>query len=186
MSAFVIAIFVLPVLFERDCFLLRLGPSAAISRRLRVYALGLLASLTLVSLLTLSLKTDHLVRTVLAPSVTAPVAVFYCMLIAVCIWLRRTGRSQLGWWIAILPNPMLAGAVAVLARLIVPQRTILMATICAALLTSLWIGLISLWVWNTRNAPLDAPDAKFAVGFATLVNTGAIVFLPLASPLFLD
>lgn len=173
--------FVLPTFFVRDWLLLRMGPAATIVARLREYAFVLLASIVLFSAITFSAGTGRLLEIVLSPSVTLPVVLLYCVLLAVCIWIRRTERHQVAWRIALFPNPLLVLAIATLARFILPRASVFGAVVITPLLACLWIGLIGLSVWKARNAPLDVPDLNFSLGLAGLVNSAVLLLLPLGA-----
>jgi len=181
MSTVILISFVLPTFFVRDWLLLRMGPAAAIVARLREYALVLLASIVLFSAITVAVGTERLLEIVLSPSVTLPIVLLYCVLLAVCIWIRRTDRHQVAWRIALFPNPVLVLAIATLARFILPRVSVFGAVVVTPLLACLWIGLIGLSVWGARNTPLDVPDLNFSLGLAGLVNSAVLLLLPLGA-----
>ena len=181
MSTVVLVSFVLPVFFTRDWLLLRMGPVAGMMPRLREYALVLLASTILFSVVTFSVGTERLLEIVLSPSVTLPVVLLYGVVLAVCIWIRWTDRHQVAWRLALFPNPLLVLALAMLARFIVPRESALGTIVVIPLLTLLWIGLIGMSVWGARNTPLDVPDLNFSLGLAGLVNSAVLMLLPLGA-----
>jgi hypothetical protein len=181
MSTLILILFVLPAFFARDWLLLRMGPVAATMRRLREYASVLLVSIVLFSALTFSVGTERLLEIVLSPSVILPVVLLYCVLLALCIWIRRTDRLQLAWRIALFPNPILVLAIAILSRFILPRASTLGTFIVALLLGSLWISLVGLSVWKTRNTPLDVPDIYFSLSLAGIVNSAVLTLLPIGA-----
>lgn len=181
MSTVILISFVLPTFFVRDWLLLRMGPAATIVARLREYAFVLLASIVLFSAITFSVGTERLLEIVLSPTVTVPVVLLYGVVLAVCIWIRRTDRHQVAWRIALSPNPVLILAIATLARFIPPRVSALGTVVVTALLAFLWIGLIGLSVWAARNTPLDVPDLNFSLGLAGLVNSAVLMLLPLGA-----
>jgi hypothetical protein len=181
MSALILISFVLPVFFTRDWLLLRMGPAATTVARLRPYGVVLLLSMVLLSSLTFSARTDKLLEIVFAPSVTLAVVLLYGVLLAGGIWIRRTDRHQVAWLIAIVPNPVLIGAIAVLARTLLPEASQLATVLGSTLLMSLWIGLIGFSVWEARNAPLDVPDLDFSINLAGLVNSAVLMLLTLGA-----
>jgi hypothetical protein len=180
MSTAILISFVLPVFFARDWLLLRMGPGATTIPRLRQYGVVQLMSMVLFSTVMFSVRTERLLEIAFAPAVTLAVVLFYGVLLAVCIWIRRTDRHRLAWLIALLPNPALIGAIVALARLLLPRDSSL-AMVLALLLTSLWIALIDLSVWKARSAPLDAPDLDFSLIVAGLANSTILVLLPLGA-----
>src|ERR1019366_8215452 len=181
MSTVILISFVLPTFFVRDWLLLRMGPASTIVARLRKYAFVLLISIVLFSAITFSVGTERLLELVFSPSVTLPVVLLYCVLLAVCIWIRRTDRHQVAWRIALFPNPVLVLAIATLARLILLRASVLGAVVLTPLLGCLWIGLIGLAVWEARNTPLDVPDLDFSLGLTGLVSSAVLMLLPLGA-----
>ncbi|MBZ5634492.1 MAG: hypothetical protein LAO55_15320 [Acidobacteriia bacterium] len=181
MSIVILISFVLPVFFLRDWLLLRMGPAVTIVARLREYALVLLASVTLFSTIMFSVGTGRLLEIVLSPSAILPLVLLYSVLLAVCIWIRRTDRHQFAWRIATIPNPVLVGAIAVVARLFLPPASPFARVLGTILLTFLWIGLIGLSVWEARNTPLDVPDLNFSLNLAGFVNSAVLMLLPLGA-----
>ena len=155
MSTVILISFVLPTFFVRDWLLLRMGPAATIVARLREYAFVLLASIVLFSAITFSAGTGRLLEIVLSPSVTLPVVLLYCVLLAVCIWIRRTERHQVAWRIALFPNPLLVLAIATLARFILPR-----ASVFGAVVITPFAGLSVDW----PHRPVSMESAKCSSG----------------------
>jgi len=181
MSTVILISFVLPVFFVRDWLLLRMGPVATVVARLRQYALVLLVSIILFSAATFTVGTERVLEIVLSPSVTLPVVLLYSVLLAVCIWIRRTDRHQIAWRIALFPNPILVLAIAMLARFVLPRLPALGTVVVAPLMAFLWTGLIGLSVWKARNTPLDVPDLNFSLNLAGYVNSAVLMLLPLGA-----
>jgi hypothetical protein len=181
MSTLIMLLFVLPAFFARDWLLLRMGPVVSTVPRLREYASVLLVSIVLFSAITFSVGTERLLEIVLSPSVTLPVVLLYSVLLALCIWIRRTDRLQLAWRIVLFPNPILVLAIALLARFILPRASTLGTFVVALLLDSLWISLVGLSVWETRNTPLDVPDIYFSLSLAGIVNSAVLTLLPIGA-----
>jgi hypothetical protein len=178
MSTVILVFFVLPMFFARDWLLLRMGPVETTVVRLRQYGVVLLLSMVLLSTLVYSASTESILEVVFKPLVTSAVVMFYGVLLAICIWIRRTDHHQVAWLIAILPNPVLIGAIAVLARMFFPETSQFTTILGSALLTFLWISLIGFSVWEARNTPLDVPDLDFSLNIAGLVNSAALMLLP--------
>jgi hypothetical protein len=181
MSTLIMLLFVLPAFFARDWLLLRMGPVVSTVPRLREYASVLLVSIVLFSAITFSVGTERLLEIVLSPSVTLPVVLLYSVLLALCIWIRRTDRLQLAWRIVLFPNPILVLAIGLLARFILPSASTLGTFVVALLLDSLWISLVGLSVWETRNTPLDVPDIYFSLSLAGIVNSAVLTLLPMGA-----
>lgn len=181
MSAWMIlvALVVLPIFFARDCFLLRMGPVATTLARLRMYAGADLASVIVLSVVTTSLTTHRLLQHFASLPVCLSVVLFFGALAAICVWVRRTERHHLAWRIAVLPNPIQAGGVVLLARFILPVNSPLASPVAAALVACLWVALVGLSVWRTRSSLMDVQELDFSLQLAGLVNSAALILPPL-------
>lgn len=171
---------VLSIFLVRDHLLLRMGPRRTTFVRLRAYAISLLMSGIVAAASTFALEPSRLLRTLLAPAVALPVVLFYGVLAIACIWVRRTDNHHFAWYFAVVPNPLLALGFAMFARLALASAWPYAVIVVALLLACLWIGLIVVSVWWTRNTPLDVPDLDFSLGLAAIVNSVALILLPLA------
>src|SRR5579862_2926783 len=109
MSAWILSAFVLPIFFVRDCFLLRMGRAATTLARLKTYAVAVLASVLLLSVVTASFTTERLLKEFASLPVCFALLLFYGALLVMCVWMKRTERHHLAWRIAVVPNPVLAG-----------------------------------------------------------------------------
>jgi len=175
MTAWILVAFVLSVFFARDCFLLRMGSAASTVARLRVYATVILASMILLSLFTTSLTADRLLGKFGSLPVSITCLLVYGALLVICVWVKRTDRHHIAWRIAVLPNPLLVGGMALLARLVLPTGSPRAFVLCAALVSCLWAGLLGLRVWQLRWTPLDVPELDFSLELAGMVSAAALL-----------
>jgi hypothetical protein len=175
MSAGILVVFVLPIFFVRDCFLLRMGRVATTLARLKIYAATVLASVIVLSVVTISFTTERLLKEWASLPVCLAGLLFYGALLVMCIWFKRTERHRFAWRIAALPNPILAGGIVLLARIILPIHSPSATALGATLVACLWCGIIGLSVWRMRAALMDVPDLDFSLQLAGLVNSAAVV-----------
>lgn len=175
MIAWIFIAFVLLIFFLRDCFLLRMGPAARASGRLKVYGTVILASMIALSLLATPLTAGGLLQDLGSLPVSVSCLLFYGSLLAVCIWVKRTERHRLAWRIAVLPNPLLVCGMALLARIIFPNGSPVAVVLTAVMISCLWVGLLGLRVWRLRWTPLDVPELDFSLEFAGTVSVAALL-----------
>jgi hypothetical protein len=175
MTPWILVAFVLSMFFARDCLLLRMGSAASTVARLRVYAAMILATVILLSVVTTSLTTDALLGDFWSLPVSLSCLLFYGALLVISVWVKRTERHHVAWRIAVLPNPLLAGGMALLARLILPKGSPVTLVLCAAMVSFLWTGLLGLRVWRLRWTPLDVPELDFSLEIAGLVSVAALL-----------
>ena len=175
MIAWTLVAFALSIFFARDCFLLRMGSAASTVARLREYATVILASVTLLSLFTTSLTADGLVGELWSLPVSLSCLLFYGVLLVISVWVKRTERHNVAWRIAVLPNPLLAGGMVLLTRLILPKGSPAAFVVCAALVSCFWVGLLGLRVWRLRWTFLDVPELDFSLELAGLVSVAALL-----------
>jgi hypothetical protein len=173
--------FILCFFLLRDFLLLKMGPPSKVLARLRVYAGVLLGSELLFSVATSPLTTERLLQLARSPRVILPLALFYAALAILCLWVRRTDRHNIAWFIAILPNPLLVIGIAIVARWLAPAVSPATNIVGPSLLACLWIAAVSLFVRAARHAPQDVPELDFSLGLAGLVNSIALLALPIES-----
>ncbi len=175
MIAWILVAFVLSIFFARDCFLLRMGSVASTVARLRAYATLILATVILLSLFTASLTADRLLEEFGSLPVSITCLLVYGALLVICVWVKRSDRHHIAWRIAVFPNPLLVGGMALLARLILPKASPAAFVLCAALVSCLWAGLLGLRVWQLRWTPLDVPELDFSLELAGMVSVAALL-----------
>jgi hypothetical protein len=177
MNALAVVPFCLSLFFLRDCFLLRMGPARLLSIRLRRYTVVFLATVLLVSGAMRRLG-DEPLQLARASRLILVIAGFYALLAAICLWIRRTDRHHLAWILAAAPNPILAFSIVLLARTMFPSASVYAVMAGSGFLAFVWIGLIVLWLRRTTQARMDVPDLDFSIGFASFVNSIALLLLP--------
>lgn len=178
MSALAVIAFSLTLFFLRDYFLLRMGPARLFSTRLRLYAVVLLASVLLVSASTSQLSGEELFRLFQTPRVILLTVAYHTVLALICLWIRRTDRHHRAWLLAVVPNPLLAFCIALLARLMFTSASVYALIAGSGFPGFVWIGLITLCLERTADAHMDVPDLDFSIGFAGFVNSIALLLLP--------
>src|SRR6202162_2586163 len=178
MNALAVITFSLSLFFLRDYFLLQMGPARLLSARLRLYAAVLVASVLLVSGATSRLDDAQLLQLFSAPRVVLPMVAFYALLVPICLWIRRTDRHHRAWLLAAAPNPLLAFSIALLARVMFPSASVYAVMPSSGVLALVWIGLIAVWLGRTAGTRMDVSDLDFSIRFAGLVNSIALLLLP--------
>jgi hypothetical protein len=178
MGVLAIIPFGMSLFFVRDYFLLRMGPARLLSARLRLYAAVLFGSVLLVSGATSRLGGEELFQLFQRPRVILLTVVCYTALALICLWIRRTDRHHRAWLLAVVPNPLLAFCIALLARLMFPTASVYALIAGSGLPGFIWIGSITLCLERTAGARMDVPDLDFSIGFAGFVNSIALLLLP--------
>jgi hypothetical protein len=167
MSTWLLFVFMLPVFFGRDFFLLRMGPRFRTAKRLRIYGLVLAASATLFP----AFWRAGLDRAVL------PMIVIYGTLCAISVWIRKTDRHNLAWLIAAAPNPVLVLGLAMLVQPGLAQGSAQASVPGPILAACVWIGLMTFCVKQVEDTPMDVTDLDLAVVIAAVVNSAALLIL---------
>jgi hypothetical protein len=164
----------------RDILLLRIGPPAKLFPRFRIYAAVQLTVVVLASVATNALDTNRILLFSRSPSIVLSVMAFYAALAALCLLVRRTDRHHRAWLLAVIPNPMLALGVTVIARCMVPEWWPKAGIVTPTLLACLWIGIVGLSL-KGKNELLDVSELDSSLGVAGLVNSVAFLALPAES-----
>jgi hypothetical protein len=131
----------------------------------------------LVSGATSRLGGEELFQLFQAPRVILLTVAYYTVLALICLWIRRTDHHR-AWLLAVVPNPILAFCVALLARLIFSSVSVYALIAGSGFPSFIWIGLITLCLERTADAHMDVPDLDFSIGFAGFVNSIALLLLP--------
>jgi hypothetical protein len=161
----------------RDILLLKIGPSAKIFPRLRIYAATQLISVALASAATHDLDSAHLLQFSTSPRIVFPIMMFYAGLAALCFWVRRTDRHHRAWLMAAVPNPVLVLGVMVVARFATAGWLHNSAIFAPSLLACLWIGVVG-FALRGSDERRDVSELDYSLGVAALVNSIALVALP--------
>lgn len=174
MTTWILVAFVFLIFFVRDCFLLRMGPISKTRNRLSVYFAATVGSVIPLAALTNSMTTDALLGKFWSPPISLSCLLFYGALLAFCVWIRRSEHHRFAWRIAVIPNPVLVGGVALFARLILPIGWSGAAAFVAAIFAAFWVGLVGLWVWRRRETLMDVPELDFSLEFAGLASSAIV------------
>jgi protein-S-isoprenylcysteine O-methyltransferase Ste14 len=178
MHTFDLIPFLLPAFAVRDSLLLSAGPGRQMSKLL-AYAGTILASVF--SAATLSPGSDQQLRFVHGSYVVLATVLFYGASLALCIWVGRTRRRQIAWFIAIIPNPLLAFVLSSFSRGMFPYDSLFFSGFATAVTTGVWLGLVFLSVSATSNTSQDVKEQDWSVKLAGFINSAVLMILPVAS-----
>jgi len=81
-----------------------------------VYFAATVGSVISLAALTNSMTTDALLGDFWSIPAALFSLLFYSALLAFCVWIRRSEHHRFAWRIAVIPNPVLVGCVALFAR----------------------------------------------------------------------
>src|ERR1035438_9569054 len=90
----------------RDYWLLQLGPSRSIARRVWIYAALVSMAGLLVWMLASTDKTAQFVREIESPPWLIGLFAFHSIAAVACFWMKWTGRYHLAWLAAMVPAPV--------------------------------------------------------------------------------
>jgi hypothetical protein len=164
----------------RDILLLKIGPSAKLFPRLKLYAAVQLTVVVLASAATNTLDTNRILRLSRSPGIVLPIMAFYAALAALCFWVRRTDRHDRAWLMAVIPNPVFVLGVTVIARLIVPEGWPKAGIVAPILLACLCIGVVGFSLTGSKERQ-EVSELDSSLGVAGLVNSIALLALPVES-----
>ena len=165
----------------RDFLLLRIGPHARASHRLRDYSIAVLVFVILFSPIIFGNRPDETFNLIWPPHFVGILAGIYAGLLAASLWVRATERYHLAWILAVVPNPLLIIGLAIPARIFWPQGQVYGSVLVTSLIALLWVALICLFVKKADHAPLDVTDLDFSLLSAGIVHCIALVVLPAAA-----
>jgi hypothetical protein len=106
---------------------------------------------------------------------------FYGASLALCIWVGRTRRRQIAWFIAIIPNPLLAFVLSSFSGSVFPHDSLFSSGFATAVTTGVWLGLVFLSVSATSNTSQDVKKQDWSVKLAGFINSAVLMILPVAS-----
>jgi hypothetical protein len=164
----------------RDILLLRIGPSAKLFPRLRIYAAVQITVIVLASAATNTLDTNRILQFSGSRGIVLPIMAFYAALAGLCFWVRRTDRHNRAWLMAVIPNPMLVVGVTVIARFIVPEWWPNARIVAPTLLACLWVGVVGFSL-RGNNERQDVSELDSSLAVAGLVNSISLLALPAES-----
>jgi FtsH-binding integral membrane protein len=163
----------------RDILLLRIGPSAKLSPRFRIYAIVQLISVALASAAAVSYG-DRVLQYLKAARFAFLIAIFYAVLAALCFWFRRTDRHSRAWQICLVPNPLLILGVSIIAHFAGPSRSPCAELATPLVIACLWVGLVGFSLRAIREQS-DVSELDYSLGVAGFVNSIALLALPVES-----
>ena len=175
-----VSICFLCVFLVRDAQLLSAGPFPAFHWRLIIYWI-VLSCCVLAARGLNAVGPDEIITALRSPLVWGVSVGLHVAGLSICLWLRRTCRSDWAWLVALFPTPML---------------TLLLLGVTAAVAPGLVSGL-QLWTWvlvalgwtlivgiaGRLRAVIGGSDSEFAINFAAASNSTALALFPF-SPFF--
>ena len=166
----------------RDYWLLQLGPSRSVARRVWIYvALVSMAGL-LIWALASTHKTAQLIDDIESPPWLLGLFAFHSIAAAACFWMKRTERFDLAWLAAMVPAPV---AWVLFARVVFTANDAITEPAKGAVIlvvASLLIAPILLAVLRGRHLDLGLDELDYVLGFAGWTNCFGAALAVLAIP----
>jgi hypothetical protein len=105
--------------------------------------------------------------------------VWHCLIWLFCLGLNRSGRSNLCWLAALLPTPVLLVSMAT-GTLLLSHSTASIGAVPLSLVVALsWCSAVAFAVSRIQ-AVATAAEGRFAIDFAGMANTTALILVPMS------
>ena len=104
---------------------------------------------------------------------------WHCLIWLFCMGLNRSGRSNLCWLAALFPTPVLLVSMAT-GTLLLSHSTASIGTVALSLVVALgWCSAVVFAVSRIQ-AVATAAEARYAIDFAGVANTMALILVPIS------
>jgi hypothetical protein len=166
----------------RDYWLLQLGPSRSVARRVWIYA----ALVSMAGLLIWALASTHntarFIGDIESPPWLVGLFAFHSIAAVACFWMKRTERYDLAWLAAMVPAPI---AWVLFARVVFTANDTIAEPVKGAVIlvvASLLIAPILLAVLRGHRLDIGLDELDYVLGFAGWTNCFGAALAVLAIP----
>jgi len=179
MGTVIVLVAILFVFFVRDVQLLAAAPRGSFLMWSSLY--GALNAIYLMSATAILASAGaysplHMIHT--SPFWLVSV-VWHCLIWLFCLGLNRSGRSNLCWLAALFPTPVLLVSMAT-GTLLPSNSTASIGTVSLSLAVALcWCSAV-VFVASRIQSVATAAEARFAIDFAGMANTTALILVPMS------
>jgi hypothetical protein len=166
----------------RDYWLLQLGPVRSVARRVWIYAALVFMAGLLIWLLASTQKTAQFVSDIESPPWLIGLFAFHSIAAAACFWMKRTGRYQIAWLVAMVPAPV---AWILFARVLFTANDTIVASVKGTLIlvvASLLIAPILHTMLRGHRLEMGLDELDYVLGFAAWTNCFGVGLVLLAIP----
>ena len=166
----------------RDYWLLQLGPSRSVARRVWIYAALVSITGLLIWVLASTHKTAEFIGDIESPPWLVGLFVFHSIAAVACFWMKRTARYDLAWLAAMVPAPV---AWVLFARVVFTANGTIAEPAKGAVIlvvASLLIVPILLAVLRGHRLDLGLDELDYVLGFAGWTNCFGAALAMLAIP----
>ena len=166
----------------RDYWLLRLGPSRSVARRMWIYAALVSMAGLLIWVLASTHKAAQFIGDIESPPWLVGLFAFHSIAAVACFWMKRTGRYDLGWLTAMVPAPV---AWVLFARVVFTANDTIAESVKGAailVVTCLLIAPILLAVLRGHRLVVGLDELDYLLGFAGWTNCFGAALAVLAIP----
>jgi hypothetical protein len=166
----------------RDYWLLQLGPSRTVARRVRIYAVLVSIAGLLVWVLAATHNAAQLISDIQSPPWLIGLFAFHSVAAVACFWMKSTGRYQLAWLAAMVPAPV---AWVLFARVVLTANDTISGPVKGAVIlavASLLIAPILLAVLRGHRLEMGVEELDYVLGFAGWTNCFGAGLVVLAIP----
>jgi hypothetical protein len=166
----------------RDYWLLQLGPSRSVARRVGIYAVLVSIAGLLVWVLASTHSTAQFISDIESPPWLAGLFAFHSIAAIACFWMKWTGRYHLAWLAAMVPAPV---AWVLFARVLFTANDTIAEPVKGAVIlvvASLLIAPILLTVLRGHRLEMGIDELDYVLGFAGWTNCFGAGLVVLAIP----
>jgi hypothetical protein len=166
----------------RDYWLLQLGLSQSVARRVGIYAVLVSIAGLLVWVLASTHDTAQLIDDIQSPPWLIGLFAFHSVAAVACFWMKAAGRYDLAWLVAMVPAPV---AWVLFARVLFTANDTIAEPVKGAvilLVASLLIAPILLAVLRGHRIEMGLDELDYVLGFAGWTNCFGAGLTVLAIP----
>ena len=166
----------------RDYWLLQLGPSRSVARRVWIYAALVSMAGLLIWALASTQNTAQFISDIESPPWLIGLFAFHSIAAVACFWMKRTERYDLAWLAAMVPAPV---AWVLFARVVFTANDTLAEPVKGAVIlvvASLLIAPILLAVLRGHRLDIGLDELDYVLGFAGWTNCFGAALAVLAIP----
>jgi hypothetical protein len=180
MGLAIVLVAMLFVFFLRDVQLLAAAPRGGLLPRLAVYGAFNVIYVTSLIAIVSSTGVYNPLRLIHGSRFWLVSVMWHCLIWLFCLGLNRSGRSNLCWLAALFPTPVLLVSMAT-ATLLLSHSTNSIGTVSLALIVALcWSSAVAFAVSRIQAVSATALEAGFAIDFAGMANTTALILVPMS------
>jgi hypothetical protein len=179
MGTAIVLVAILFVFFVRDVQLLAAAPRGEFLVWASLYGASNLVYLTSVTAILASTGAYNPLQMIHTSPFWLVSVVWHCLIWLFCMGLNWSGRSNLCWLAALFPTPVLLVSMAT-GTLLLSHSTGSLGTVPLSLALALCWCLVVLFAVSRIPSVATAAEARFAIDFAGMANTMALILAPIS------